>query len=255
MSRTLRIAILLLVLLFVALSAWSTRQRLSSWERTHWVAVYPINAADTAAVDAYLQGLGEADLEPLERWFAHWAAHYDATIERPVDFRLAPRVDASPPPAPDRGDMVATILWSLHMRWWAWRHDRFDGPADIRVFVAYHDPERRSRVAHSLGLRKAGIGVVHGFGAPVYAGRNNVVIAHELLHVFGASDKYDPDSGRPLHPEGYAEPQRRPLLPQRRAEIMGATIPLGPDEAVMPPALRATVVGPATAREVGWTRD
>lgn len=166
MSRTLRIAILLLVLLFVALSAWSTRQRLSSWERTHWVAVYPINAADTAAVDAYLQGLGEADLEPLERWFAHWAAHYDATIERPVDFRLAPRVDASPPPAPDRGDMVATILWSLHMRWWAWRHDRFDGPADIRVFVAYHDPERRSRLAHSLGLRKAGIGVVHGFGAP-----------------------------------------------------------------------------------------
>ncbi|MDZ7747800.1 MAG: hypothetical protein U5K43_02340 [Halofilum sp. (in: g-proteobacteria)] len=253
MSRTLRIAVLLVVLAFVALSAWTSRLRLSGWERTHWVAVYPINAEGTAAVDAYIDGLRAADLEPLERWFGRWATHHDATIERPFDFHLAPRVADAPPPPPQRGELLATMLWSLRMRWWAWRHDTFEGPASLQVFVAYHDPEQRRRVAHSLGLRKGGIGVVNGFGAPAYAGRNNVVIAHELLHLVGASDKYDPETGRPIHPQGYADPGRRPLLPQRRAEIMGATIPLGPRETVMPPTLADAVVGPATAREIGWS--
>lgn len=253
MSRTLRIAILLLVLAFVALSAWTSRMRLSSWDGTHWVAVHPINAEGSAAVESYVEGLQAADLEPLDRYFAEWAAHYDPSIERPVAFKLAPRVDAVPPAPPADGGVLATMLWSLHMRYWAWRHDTFDGPADVQVFVAYYDPAVRARLDHSLGLRKAGVGVVNGFGAHAYTGRNNVVIAHEFLHVAGATDKYAPASGQPIHPDGYAEPARTPLHPQRRAEIMGATIPLGPDEAVMPESLAETVIGPATAREIGWT--
>lgn len=253
MSRTLRITILLLVLIFVALGAWTSRARLSRWDGTHWVAIYPINAEGSAAVETYVERLREADFEPLEGFFADWGARYDTSIERPVEFKLAPRVGAVPPEPPARGNAVATMLWSLHMRYWAWRHDTFDGPADVQVFVAYHDPAVRARLDHSLGLRKGGIGVVNGFGARTYTGRNNVVIAHELLHVAGATDKYDPATGRPIHPAGYADPAREPLHPQVRAEIMGATIPVGPDEAVMPGSLAETVVGPATAREIGWT--
>jgi hypothetical protein len=79
-----------------------------------------------------------------------------------------------------------------------------------------------------------------------------VVIAHELLHVFGATDKYDPATNQPLVPQGLANPQARPLYPQRKAEIMGGRIALSPTEARMPSSLRASLVGPETAREIGW---
>ena len=53
-----------------------------------------------------------------------------------------------------------------------------------------------------------------------------MVIAHELLHTLGASDKYDPQSLAPIFPDGYAEPDRQPSHPQRMAEIMAGRIPV-----------------------------
>ena len=112
----------------------------------------------------------------------------------------------------------------------------------------------RERLAHSLGMREGAIGIVNAFGHRDYRGRNRVVIAHEFLHLVGATDKYDPDTGRPIHPHGFARPDREPRFPQARAEIMGASIPVGGGEIVMPASLDETVVGPATAREIGWTQ-
>jgi len=40
-----------------------------------------------------------------------------------------------------------------------------------------------------------------------------VVIAHELLHTVGATDKYDPATNESSLPEGYAEPDKIPLFP------------------------------------------
>ena len=251
-SRTLRIAILLLVLAFVAMSLWAERTRIAQWDSPLWVAVYPINGAGTPAVDDYVRGLAAADFEPIERYMQAQAHARDVALERPVEMKLAPQVDAMPPAPPREGNMLQTILWSLHMRYWAWRHDTFDGPHEIRMFVVYHDPARRKRLAHSLGLRKGFLGVVNGFGARRFDGRNNVVITHELLHTLGATDKYDPATGQPVPPAGYADPDRRPLLPQDRAEIMGARIPVTPEKSRMPPSLAATVIGPVTAREIGW---
>jgi hypothetical protein len=94
------------------------------------------------------------------------------------------------------------------------------------------------------------IGVVHAFASRSQAAQNNVVIAHELLHTLGATDKYDPASNLPLHPEGYAEPDRRPLLPQTLAEIMAGRTPLSASEALMPDSVFDTVIGPATANEI-----
>jgi hypothetical protein len=87
------------------------------------------------------------------------------------------------------------------------------------------------------------------------AGSNNIVIAHELLHTLGATDKYDLVSGAPLFPSGFADPDRRPLYPQENAEIMAGRRPLSAQDAQMPSSLGAVVVGPATAAEIRWTRQ
>jgi hypothetical protein len=85
------------------------------------------------------------------------------------------------------------------------------------------------------------------------AGSNNIVIAHELMHTFGATDKYDFGTGLPLYPNGYAEPDREPRYPQPKAELMAGRRALTPSAAEMPVSLQAVVVGPATADEVRWT--
>ncbi|MGH8187189.1 MAG: hypothetical protein ACREUC_11545, partial [Steroidobacteraceae bacterium] len=84
---------------------------------------------------------------------------------------------------------------------------------------------------------------------------NDVVLAHELLHTLGATDKYDLANDQPAHPDGYAEPGREPLYPQSVAELMGGRIPLSSDESVTPESLRQVIVGDKTAREIGWQRQ
>lgn len=138
------------------------------------------------------------------------------------------------------------------MRYWAWQKSR-DGPAaDIQIFVLYHDPVANPRLAHSLGLQKGLLGVVHAFASTREAGGNQVVIAHELLHTLGASDKYDLATNLPLFPMGYAEPDRQPLLPQVAAEIMAGRIPLSRDRALQAESLRDVIVGEFTAQEIRW---
>jgi hypothetical protein len=85
------------------------------------------------------------------------------------------------------------------------------------------------------------------------AGSNNIVVAHEMLHTLGATDKYDPNTGAPLFPSGFAEPDRRPLYPQDEAEIMAGRRALSAQDAQMPAGLSDVVVGAATAAEIRWT--
>lgn len=79
------------------------------------------------------------------------------------------------------------------------------------------------------------------------------VTTHELLHLLGAKDKYDA-SGRSLVPEGLAEPELRPLYPQRHAEVMARNVALSPIEERPPDSLSDLKVGATTAREIGWVR-
>jgi hypothetical protein len=123
------------------------------------------------------------------------------------------------------------------------------------MFVLYHDPSTLQSVPDSHGMQKGLIGVVHTFALKSMAGSNSIVIAHELLHTLGATDKYDPNNGTPLFPSGFAEPDRNPLYPQEKAEIMAGRRALSAQDAQMPPALGAVVVGPATAAEIRWTRQ
>ncbi len=252
MFRKLRIAVLLYVLLVVALTTWSTRARNTDWNEPLWVVVYPIIGEDNGKTANYVSGLSVDRFEPIEILVREQARRFSIGTEKPVDIKLAPAVSALPPAPPQSGNPFAVALWSLRLRLWAWRNDTFDGPADIRLFAIYYDPDERTTLAHSLGLQKGFLGVVHGFGDPAYDGRNNVVLAHELLHTIGASDKYDPRTNEALFPIGFADPDREPLYPQRRAEIMAGRIPLAPGSGKMPRSLGDTVIGPATALEIGW---
>jgi len=77
-----------------------------------------------------------------------------------------------------------------------------------------------------------------------HGGSNNIVIAHELMHTLGATDKYELGSGAPLYPLGFAEPDRQPLYPQVRAEIMAGRRALSPQDFELPQSLRDVVVVP-----------
>jgi hypothetical protein len=104
-----------------------------------------------------------------------------------------------------------------------------------------------------LGLQKGLIGVVNAFASDAQAAQNDVVIAHELLHTLGATDKYDLQTNQPFFPDGYAEPERQPLLPQLYAEIMAGRVPVTRTDAEMPGSLEEALIGGKTAREINWS--
>jgi hypothetical protein len=148
-----------------------------------------------------------------------------------------------------------TMLWSLELRFWAWRMSgHTSDPEDIRMFVLYHDPALTPVVPHSLGLPQGLIGVVYAFAAPDMDGTNDVVIAHELLHTLGATDKYDPGSNAPSFPNGYGDPRQVPLYPQATAELMAGRRMLSSSRWEQPRDLDEVVVGPATAVEIRWLK-
>lgn len=253
MLRTLRIVVLLFVLATVVQFTWLERRRVVEWSHPLRVVVYPIDADRTAATRAYLDGLDRHAYADIEAWFADQAAQYGLALARPVEIALGPRVERLPPPVPRHAGMAEALSWSLRMRFWAWRNDDYAGPKPhVRLFVVHHDPARSQRLAHSTGLAKGMIGVVHVFAAPAQQASNNVVIAHELLHTFGATDKYDFASNMPHHPDGYADPHAQPRFPQRQAEIMGGRIARSPVDAQIPASLAQTVLGARTAIEIHW---
>ena len=257
MFRLIRTTILLLILINVAVGTWLTRVRTTSWEHPLRVMMFPINADGNPGTTSYIAELRKDAFQPIAEFMRSEAQRYGVSTYAPVDVYLGAEISGRPPDPPFGGNAMQIALWSLQMRLWAWRNADFDGPApDVRVFVLYHDPEQVTRVAHSLGLQKGLIGVVHAFASEEQAAQNNVIIAHELLHTVGATDKYDTVSGSnlPAYPDGYAEPDKDPLLPQEYAEIMGGRIPLSQREADIPQSLDQVLVGAATAREINWLK-
>lgn len=253
MSRVIRIALLLFVLATVVQWAWIERKRVTDWNHPLRVVVYPIDADATERSSAYLAGLERSVLVEIEDFLAEEAQRHGLKLARPVEMYLGPRVHKQPPDIPKQSGVLASLSWSLRMRFWAWRHDDYPGPKPhVRLFVVYHDPTRSPRLAHSTGLAKGMIGVVRVFAAKSQERVNNVIIAHELLHTFGATDKYDYGTNMPRFPEGYADPGANPRFPQRHAEIMAGRRPLSTFEAEIPTGLDQTLIGAGTAAEIHW---
>jgi uncharacterized integral membrane protein len=253
--RQARILILLLILAAVSVTTCRTHYLSTRWRVPLYVAIYPIAADASPVTRAYVGALDAERFKPIDGFFEREAKRYGVGIDNPVKTRLRPAlVDHPPQRAPD-ASILATALWSLKLRYWAFRESgHVAEPEDIRMFVLYHDPALTPVVPHSLGIPQGLIGVVYAFAAPDMDGTNDVVIAHELLHTVGATDKYDPGTNAPTFPSGYGDPRQVPLYPQGAAELMAGRRMLSATRWEQPDDLDEVVVGPATALEIRWLK-
>lgn len=253
---TLRLAILLAILLAVVLNTWLDRRRSTDWDTPLRVTVYPLALADDADVKLYVAGLEAADFEDAVAFVAHEAARHGVGITEPVRIRISRATTRPPPAAPVDPGPFGVARWSLGFRYWAWRvaaNDPLPTP-DVQVFALYHPARDGTALPDSLGLSKGLMAVTHLFAGTDAAASNQVVLVHELLHTLGATDKYDLATGQPRAPEGLGDPGQDPLYPQASGEIMAGRIATSAATAEIPERLRQMVVGPATAREIGWLR-
>lgn len=253
MLRRLRVLALLMVLVAVATGTWLDRIQSTDWDGPLLVALYPVNADGSAAAESELRAARTADTERLAAFFANEAVEHGLPLERPLRFVLAPAVADLPPQLSPGSGAFGAMLWSLKLRWWNLGVDDPPGPTPtIRLFLLYHDPALSPRVPHSAGLQKGLLGIAHLFAAEHMTGSNQVVIAHELMHTLGATDKYDFATNQPRFPDGFAEPDRSPRYPQDFAELMAGRIPRSASESHTPEALDQVIIGPLTAVEIGW---
>jgi len=115
--RKIRIAILLLILLFVGLNTWLERVYTTDWNGALQVALYPVNADDSQAAADFIANLNASELQRLEDFFDVQAKNYGLNIDRPFRFTLAPALPVGPPPLPEQPSKPNIVLWSLKMRW------------------------------------------------------------------------------------------------------------------------------------------
>jgi hypothetical protein len=252
--RKLRILFLLLLLLAISVDTWLTKVRSTNWDSPLRVVIYPINGDGSQQSNKYIEALSSDHFKAIEKFMSEEATEFQLALKKPVEMYLSePMKEPPPTPPKDRQSIPAVMWWSLKMRYYAFFKHNYQGPKpNIKIFVLYHDPDLNPRLPHSLGLEKGLIGVVNAYANPSYAGRNQVIISHEMLHTLGATDKYDFSNGRPIHPIGFVQPLKNPLYPQTLAEIMAGQIPITETRYKMPDDLDETVIGPTTAFEINW---
>jgi len=248
--KALRIIILLVMLAVAAFYTKLQRIESTAWVDPLVVSIYPINTDGKESTAAYINELSVTDFRVIESFFKkQWRKHNDSRF-LPVQVNLRAPILTLPPEPPTDGNVLKIMFWSLRLRVWAYQQTESSDKNSVDIFVRYHQVKEGERLAHSLGLQKGLIGVVNAYAVNRYQGKNNVVIAHELLHTVGASDKYDLNTGQPIYPDGFADPSRR--YEQSKAELMGGVIPLSENESLMPESLHQCIIGNKTASEIGW---
>jgi hypothetical protein len=249
-----RVVTLLSILFVLVVGTWMTEKRLASWDRPAWVVVYPIAVDDAALTLDYAQSVDESTFAAVNEFMARETIPYGIMVTPAFYIQVAQVSTELPPEIPDQYSPVTIAWWSLKMRWWAWKMGFNDDLAgtDIQMFILYHGVTDRAEADISVGIRKGRYGVVNAYAEKSMNARNMIIFTHELMHVFGASDKYIRATGEPEYPFGFADPDQRPLFPQKRAEIMGVRIPLGPLVSKMPRSLKQCKIGRRTAEEIGF---
>lgn len=251
MFKKLRIALLLIILFGVLLDAARTQLSREDWSKSHWVTLYPINADGSRASADAIARLNIDQFTDISSFIQHEAQRHGTPLEQPLHLRLGQQLHELPPARDPDSGFLGNILWSLKLRYWS-NQVVEDKATDIKVYLLFYDPQAHPQLEHSMGIAKLSLAITRVFASRQMQATNNVIITHELLHVFGATDKYDLATNRPIYPIGYAEPELQPRYPQRLAEIMGGRIPLSATEAITPTSLTDAVIGPETAREINW---
>src|SRR5688572_5938435 len=113
MWRTLRIAVLLLILLFVGLNTYFDRVYSTDWDIPLRVAVFPINGDGSDEAERFIRQMSVDDFRALEAFFSEEARAHGVTLERPVRFSLAKQVRELPPGIDPGASTLSVIMWSL----------------------------------------------------------------------------------------------------------------------------------------------
>lgn len=249
--RRFRILLLLAGLAAAVGLTWLEQTMTRGWGEPLDVALIPINGDGSAAAADTIRELKAGDFDDINTFLLRETSRYGLKQAQAIHLTLLPELKTLPPEPPRDGKGLKTVWWSLKLRWWVYRQSGAWLPqlGRIKLFVLYHAPQDGVALDHSLGLQKGLVGVVHAFASEKQADQNNIVIAHELLHTLGATDKYDRE-GWPIYPQGYAEPDLPQRMPRQQAEIMGGRMVSAAGRLVMPPSLDQCVIGAMTAHEI-----
>ena len=234
------------------MNAW--RDMNQDWSKPITVLLHPINADNQVTTKQYIQQISLDNLEDVRMYLQEQS---QKTRGQAVNFyfQLGRELIDQPPKLPEQQNVLKNILWSLKFRFYAWKQRKTgDGNPSVTLYLNFYDPKQTPRLKHSTALERGRIGSVNLFASQKQNETNKVVLVHELLHTFGAQDKYDLATGQPIYPIGYTKPNQEPLYPQRSAEIMGGYIPISKTENRTPPNLRYTMISDLTARELGWIK-
>ena len=251
-----RIGLLILVFFAVAVYTTCTNSRIAGWEETLEVVIYPINGDQSEQTEEFISTLDEESFRPIETFMMEEAERYEFWLEKPVAIHLAPEIKTLPPEPPKNRNPLIVMWWSLKMRYWAFRHNTYKNPLDFRLYVIYKTIETTiPQMEVSVGLRKGLMGIVNT--SPDIKAQNytNIIITHEMLHTFGAIDKYDYTTLMPNLPDGYADSEKKPLYPQNHGEIMAVRIPKSPDSFTMPKSLNNVIIAEKTCMEIKWCKE
>lgn len=252
MWKNIRVAILLVVLLVVAVNAY--RDQNQDWNQPIHILLHPINADGLATTQQYIQQLQQDDFAEVKQYLEKNSQQYRGQSSY-IMIQIGRELQQTPPKMAEQPSILNNILWSLKFRFYAWKqHQSGDGSPSLTLYLNFYDPKQSRELKHSTALERGRIGSVNLFASPKQAAQNKVVLVHELLHGFGATDKYNLNNGEPIFPIGYAQADQQPLYPQTEAEIMGGRIPLSEHKSKMPNDLNETVISILTAREVGWIK-
>jgi len=251
-AKQIRVLILLLALVPLAYLFFLEHDPRPDWTQTKVVVIYPHDPFGHEGVTGWINALDPDDFQEIEEFFTREAASHGLALDRPIEIRLAEPIDFAPPTPPRNGSHRKRLGWAVRMRRWHFHFSRRHREADTIVIAHYHAPDSTHRTLHSVGMSRPRLVLANLIAGDHLVRYNNLQLAHEILHTFGASDLYHLGTGQPESPEGYAHPEREPLYPQREAEIMAMRIPTAPDESRPARNLDEATIGPQTAREIGW---
>jgi hypothetical protein len=251
-----RVTVLLIVLLVVlswGAHDWSDRRARTSWQEPVRVALVLVEREDLP--DDLLALLTARSFE-LERRLAREYTRYTGREGTPIELVVRGPVRSDSPPPTLAGDGLLELI-SHGIRQWRWTR-ALDAQAhvelgfDSRVYLVLKPAFGRAlAVVEGQSERGGRVGIAQADIEGSSVDFALFVVAHELLHTLGATDKYD-ETGRTTYPSGFAEPQRLPLFPQPGAEVMARNVPIAPGSERPPETLDELYVGEATARELGW---
>lgn len=253
--KKIRITILLLILAYVGLNTFLNNKRATDWKHPLRVVIYPINADRKSTTDKYISQITNEQFDGFKEFLQREASKYGLRLSSPIQVQLSKPIKTLPPIIPHDKNTFSIMWWSLKLRYWSWKTDNNTGISpQIRAYALYTTPTKDGQLTHSTGLKKSKIALIKLAADNKSTQKNNVIILHELLHTLGATDKYNLQTNQPLFPDGYAEPNLTPTLPQRKAEIMAGRIAITQSKAIAPKGLMQTIVGPKTAQEIGWVK-